>query len=109
LSFLEKYNTGACARFLRGELYFLLGNAGQAEQYYQEASIKDKYFWPAFYRISVLCSQGNKTRYEYKIKKAIESIELSQKYEHSKESNYEFFLGGFSVDYFLRILEKKLS
>jgi chemotaxis protein methyltransferase CheR len=109
LSFLEKYNTGACARFLRGELFFLLGNAAEAEHYYQEASIKDKYFWPAFYRISILCSEGNQTRYEYKIKKAIESIRLLNDSEQAKEPNYEFFLGGFSPDYFLRILEKKLA
>jgi chemotaxis protein methyltransferase CheR len=107
LSFLEKLNTGACARFLRGELFFLLGKVAEAEHFYQEASIKDKYFWPAFYRISVLCSEGNRTRYEYKIKKAIESIELLHRREHSKDHNYEFFLGGFSPDYFLRILRKK--
>jgi chemotaxis protein methyltransferase CheR len=109
LSFLEKHNKDACTKFLRGELFFLLGNVEEAEQYYQEASFKDKHFWPAFYRISVLSSEGNKTRYEYKKKKAIESIELSKKNEHSKEPNYEFFLGGFSPDYFLRILEKKLA
>jgi chemotaxis protein methyltransferase CheR len=109
LSFLEKHNKSACTKFLRGELHFLLENFEQAEQYYQEASIKDKYFWPAFYRISILCSQGNQTRYEYKIKKAIESIELSHNNRQPKESNYEFFLGGFSPDYFLRILEKKLA
>jgi chemotaxis methyl-accepting protein methylase len=106
LSFLEKHNKGACTKFLRGELHFLLGNFEQAEQHYQEASVKDKYFWPAFYRISIICSGGNRTRYEYKIKKAIESIELSHNSGLSKESNYEFFLGGFSPDYFLRILEK---
>ena len=109
LSYFEKYNTGACPKFLRGEYYFLIGNTKVAEHYYQEASVKDKYFWPAFYRISVLCSQGNQTRYEYKIKKAIESIENSQKNGQSKEMNYECFLGGFSSDYFLRILEKKLA
>jgi chemotaxis protein methyltransferase CheR len=109
LSFLEKYNKSACARFLRGEFYFLLGNAAEAEKYFQEASLKDKYFWPAFYRISVLCSEGNQTRYKYKIKKAIESIELSHGSEQAKALNYEFFLGGFSPDYFLRILEKKLA
>lgn len=106
LSFLEKHNKSACTKFLRGELHFLLGNFEQAEQHYQEASVKDKYFWPAFYRISIICSGGNRTRYEYKIKKAIESIELSHNNRQSKESNYEFFLGGFSPDYFLRILEK---
>jgi chemotaxis protein methyltransferase CheR len=109
LSFLEKYNTGACPRFLRGEYYFFLGNSADAEKYYQEASLKDKYFWPAFYRISVLSSEGNQTRYEYKIKKAMESIENFHKNGQSKEMNYECFLGGFSSDYFLRILEKKLA
>jgi chemotaxis protein methyltransferase CheR len=109
LAFFEKRDSGACPRFLRGEYYFFLGKTTDAENYYQEASVKDKFFWPAFYRISALCSEGNQTRYEYKLKKAIESIENFQKNGHSKEMNYECFLGGFSSDYFLRILEKKLA
>lgn len=108
LSFLETKNSGAYVKFLRGEYYFLLDIYEEAEKYYLEATAKDKYFWPAFYRITLLSADGNKTRYEYKIKKAIESIELSQNPDIGAEKHYECFMGGFSSDYFLRILEKKL-
>ena len=108
LTHLEKHNTGTFTKFLRGEYFFLRGNAEDAEKNYQEAAVKDKFFWPAFYRIAVLSADGNLTRYEYKIKKTIESIELSQSLD-GKELNYECFMGGFSPDYFRRILEKKLT
>jgi len=109
ISYLEKNNTGAFTKFLRGEYYFHLGNLQEAEKFHVESSVKDKYFWPAFYRIAVIASEGNPTRYEYKIKKTIESIGLLQNLEPDSERNYECFMGGFSPDYFLRILEKKLS
>jgi chemotaxis protein methyltransferase CheR len=108
ISYLEKNNTGAFTKFLRGEHYFLRGISQEAEKYFVESSVKNKFFWPAFYRIAVIAAEGNPTRYEYKIKKTIESIGLLQNME-SEESNYECFMGGFSPDYFLRILEKKLS
>ncbi|MDR1837104.1 MAG: chemotaxis protein CheR [Treponema sp.] len=108
LSNLEKRNTESYTRFLRGEYYFLRGIADEAERFYQEAAIKDKFFWPAFYRITVLAAEGNMTRYEYKIKKAVESIEQLQNSGQDR-LNYECFLGGFSPDYFLKILEKKLT
>jgi len=106
ISFLEKNNGCEFTLFLKGELLFLQGSHGEAEKNYQEAAAKNKFFWPAFYRIAILAAEGNRTRYEYKIKKAIESIELSGQ-ENDKERNYECFLGGFSSDYFIRILEKK--
>jgi len=106
---LEKNNSGAITKFLRGEYYFHQGNLQEAEKFYVDSSIKDKFFWPAFYRIAVIASEGNPTRYEYKIKKTIESIGLLQNMEPDSERNYECFMGGFSPDYFLRILEKKLS
>jgi len=109
ISYLEKNNTGAFTKYLRGEHYFHNDNLQEAEKFYVESSVKDKYFWPAFYRIAVIASEGNPTRYEYKIKKTIESIELLQNMEPNAERNYECFMGGFSPDYFLRILEKKLS
>jgi chemotaxis protein methyltransferase CheR len=109
ISYLEKNNTGAFTKYLRGEHYFHNDNLQEAEKYYVESSVKDKYFWPSFYRIAVIASEGNPTRYEYKIKKTIESIELLQNLEPDSERNYECFMGGFSPDYFLRILEKKLS
>jgi len=109
ISYLEKNNTGAFTKYLRGEHYFHCGNLQEAEKFFVESSVKDKYFWPAFYRIAVIAAEGNPTRYEYKIKKTIESIELLQNLESDSERNYECFLGGFSPDYFLRILEKKLS
>jgi len=108
LTFLEKNNTGAFTNFLRGEYFHLRSDNNEAQKYFQEAAVKNKFFWPAFYRIAVLSADGNRTSYEYKIKKAIESIELSQGAEQNKEHNYECFMDGFSPDYFLRILEKKL-
>ena len=108
LSYLEKCASCSSTRFLRGEYNFLRGNSEEAEKYFQEAAVKDKFFWPAFYRIAILASEGNRTRYEYKIKKAIECIELSQNLQPQEKQDYECFMGGFSSDYFLRILEKKL-
>jgi len=109
IEYLEKNNSGAFTRFLRGELLFLRGDIENAEDSYHEAAVKDKYLWPAFYRIAILSSEGNQTRFEYKVKKTIESIELCQNLEPEAKLNYECFLGGFSPDYFRRILEKKLS
>jgi len=106
---LEKNNSGAFTKFLRGEYYFHQGNLQEAEKFYVDSSVKDKFFWPSFYRIAVIASEGNPTRYEYKIKKTIESIALLQNIEPDSERNYECFMGGFSPDYFLRILEKKLT
>jgi len=103
LSYLEKRNTDAPTRFLRGEYYYLRGSAEEAQRYFEEAAARDKVFWPAFYRIASLAAEGNRTRYEYKIKKACESLELG------REFRYECFMGGFSPDYFRRILEKKLT
>jgi chemotaxis protein methyltransferase CheR len=102
LSYLEKRNTGAVIRFLRGEYHFLRGRVKEAEHFFTEAATKDITFWPAFYRIASLTAEGNRTRHEYRIKKACESLELG------RELQYECFMGGFSPDYFLRILEKKL-
>jgi chemotaxis protein methyltransferase CheR len=107
ISFLEKNSADEFTRFLRGELLFLRGPGEEAEKYYQEAAAKNRYFWPAFYRIAILAAEGNRIRYEYKIKKAIESIELSRNNKHDAECCYECFLGGFSSDYFIRILRKK--
>jgi len=108
LSFFEKNSTGACVNFLRGDYHFLQDDNESAEHYYHTASVKDKLFWPAFYRLTLLYAPGNQTRYNYKIKKAIESIELLQNTKPQPEFNYECFMGGFSPDYFLGILEKKL-
>ena len=92
----------AVTSFLRGEYDFLCGRTDDAEKSYADAAAKDKAFWPAFYRISAFAAHGNRTLYEYKLKKACESLELG------KKLHYECFMGGFSPDYFLRILEKKL-
>jgi len=109
ISYMEKYNTSAFTRFLRGEYYYLQGYPEEAEEYFHEASIKDKFFWAAYYRIAVITADGNPTRHEYKVKKTIESIKLWISAEEEKRNNYECFIGGFSPDYFLRILEKKLA
>jgi len=107
ISFLEKSGGAEFSKFLKGELLFLQGLSEEAMKFYEEAAAKNKFFWPAFYRIAILAAEGNRTRYEYKVKKAIESIELCSDQEN--ENNYECFLGGFSSDYFIRILEKKID
>jgi len=109
ISFLEKYSSAEFTLFLKGELLFMQGSYEEAEKRYQEAAAKNSFFWPAFYRIAILAAEGNRTRYEYKINKAIESIELSQNHGQNTEHNYECFIGGFSSDYFIRILEKKID
>ncbi|MCL2025551.1 MAG: hypothetical protein FWG92_01955, partial [Leptospirales bacterium] len=48
LSYLEKRNTGAIIRFLRGEYYFRRGSVKEAEHFFTEAAAKDTAFWPAF-------------------------------------------------------------
>jgi chemotaxis protein methyltransferase CheR len=103
VSLLETNSNSAVAGFLRGEYYYLSGNTGAAEEKYQEASLKDKAFWPAFYRICSLADPDNRTRYEYKIKKTLKSMETG------KDFHYESFIGGFSPDYYRRILERKLN
>jgi chemotaxis protein methyltransferase CheR len=102
LSYLEKCDSGPITQFLRGEYHLLQGNLKEAENFFDRAAGKDQTFWPAFYRIASLAEDGNPVRYEYKIKKACESLELG------KDLHYECFMGGFSPDYFLRILKRKL-
>jgi len=109
LSYLEEHASCSSTRFLRGEYHFLRGNSVEAEKYFQEATVKDKFCWPAFYRIATLASEGNRIRYEYRIKKAIECIDLSQDPQSGEKQDYECFMDGFSSDYFLRILENKLA
>ncbi|MCL2599797.1 MAG: chemotaxis protein CheR [Treponema sp.] len=102
LSYLETRNDGPLPLFLRGERELLRGNTGKAERCFEQAAGKEKSFWPAFYRVALLAAEGNRTRYEYKIKKARKSLDIGG------ELGYECFLGGFSPDYFRRILERKL-
>jgi len=102
LSHLGKSNMGAPVLFLMGESHLLQGRTKEAEQFFEQAAGKDKAFWPAFYRISSLAAKGNPTRYEYKIKKACESLRLG------RELHYECFMGGFSPDYFERLLNQRL-
>jgi chemotaxis protein methyltransferase CheR len=103
LSYLEQYNSGAVTQFLRGEYNVLDGNTREAEKNFEEAAAADRTFWPAFYRLCSLAAHGNRTRYEYKVKKALESLELG------KDLHYECFIGGFSPDYFRKILDRKLA
>jgi chemotaxis protein methyltransferase CheR len=102
LSFLEKRGSSPAISFLRGEFYYRAANAA-AEEKYQEAMVGDTGFWPAFYRISSLAEDGNRTRYEYRLKRALESM------EKGAGLGYEIFIGGFSPDYYRRILERKLA
>jgi chemotaxis protein methyltransferase CheR len=103
LSFAEKKQVSAFTKFLRGEYNYLSNKTALAETYYKETTASDNAFWPGFYRMSLLAAEGNRTVYEYKIKKALESIDLG------KELSYECFIGGFSPDYYRRILEKRLN
>ncbi|MDR0312572.1 MAG: chemotaxis protein CheR, partial [Treponema sp.] len=109
LSQMEKYSTVTLTQFLRGDYHFFRGKAKDAENFYEVAAGKDKAFWPAFYRIATLAADGHRAKYEYKIKKAIESIELWKSIGPDKKLHYECCMGGFSADYFLRILERKLT
>ena len=103
LSHLEKHNSGVLPIFLRGEYHLLLDNTKEAMLCFGRAAEKEKAFWPAFYRLASLSAEENQTRHEYKIKKACESLDLG------RDFRYECFLGGFSPDYFRRILERKLT
>ena len=102
LSYMEKYNHESAALFLRGEYHLLKGNIKEAEDFFGQAAGKDSSFWPALYRAATLAVDGNQTRYKYKIVKACESIELG------KNRHYECFMGGFSPDYFYRILNRRI-
>jgi len=103
LSYLEKRNSGPLPSFLRGEYHMQRGNTGDARQCFEQAAGKEKAFWPAFYRLVSCVAGENPDRAEYKIRKARESIDLG------RDLRYECFLGGFSPDYFRRILERKLT
>jgi chemotaxis protein methyltransferase CheR len=103
IAFLENKSGAAAVSFLRAEYCCLTKDLKIAEEKYQEAALVDRMFWPAFYRLSSLAAEGNRTRYEYKIKKALESMDAG------KDIHYELFIGGFSPDYYRRILERKLT
>jgi chemotaxis protein methyltransferase CheR len=103
LSSFEKYDNSAFTLFLRGEYHYFNHRKKEAGESYQEAAGKDAAFWPAFYRLCALAAEGNPVQYEYKIRKALESIKLG------KEKRYEIFIGGFSPDYYQRALEKRLT
>lgn len=101
-SFIEKYDNSAFTLFLRGEYHYFNHRKKEAAANYQDAAGKNRAFWPAFYRICTLASKENPVQYEYKIQKALESI------DQGKEKRYELFIGGFSPDYYHRVLEKRL-
>jgi chemotaxis protein methyltransferase CheR len=107
LSCLESRAAFPVVSFLRGEFYYHTKVDGEAntaaEGKYQEAIAGDSSFWPAFYRVSSLAEEGNRIRYEYRLKKALESM------GKGSGKGYEIFIGGFSPDYYRRILEKKLA
>jgi chemotaxis protein methyltransferase CheR len=104
LSCLEERGPSPVTSFLRGEFYYHSGGEiSAAEEKYQEAAAEEQAFWPAYYRISALAEEGNRTRYGYRLKKALESM------ERGAGRGYEIFIGGFSPDYYRRILERKLA
>ncbi|MDR1024263.1 MAG: hypothetical protein LBL56_00935 [Treponema sp.] len=104
LSCLEGRGSSPVTSFLRGEFYYHDGgDIAAAEAKYQEAAAGDQAFWPACYRISSLAEEGNRARYEYRLKKALGSM------EKGAGRGYEIFIGGFSPDYYRHILERKLA
>jgi chemotaxis protein methyltransferase CheR len=103
ISSLEKWGASPVVSFLRGEFYYQGGEFSTAEAKYQEAAATEGGFWPALYRAASLAEGGNETRYRYRLKKALESM------ERGAGRGYEVFIGGFSPDYYRRILEKKLA
>jgi chemotaxis protein methyltransferase CheR len=102
ISSLEKRGASPVVSFLRGEFYYQGEEFSSAEAKYQEAAAAESGFWPALYRSASLAEGGNATRYQYRLKKALESM------ERGAGRGYEVFIGGFSPDYYRRILEKKL-
>ncbi|MDR2499843.1 MAG: chemotaxis protein CheR [Treponema sp.] len=103
LSRLEDHDDSAFTYFLRGEYFYLKHNTQEAETRYKVSAWKNPAFWPAYYRISMIAAEGNRTLYEYKVKKALESIDLG------KDQGYESFIGGFSPDYYRQILTRRLG
>jgi len=103
LSYLEKRNNGSLPTFLRGEYHIQRGNTKEAKHFFEQVTEKEKAFWPAFYRLVSLADGENPIKREHRIRKACESIELG------RYLRYECLLGGFSPDYFQRILERKLT
>jgi chemotaxis protein methyltransferase CheR len=103
ISSLEGMGSSPAASFLRGELYYQGADFSGAEAKYQEAAAAESGFWPALYRAASLAEGGNLTRYRYRLKRALESM------ERGADRGYEVFIGGFSPDYYRRILEKKLA
>jgi chemotaxis protein methyltransferase CheR len=103
LSFIERHRNSAFTCFLRGEYFYFNNRKKDAELSYKEAAGKNGAFWPALYRLSVLAAEGNPVQYEYKTRKALESI------NQGKDQGYEIFIGGFSPDYYRRALEKRLG
>jgi chemotaxis protein methyltransferase CheR len=102
ISSLEKRGASPVVAFLRGEFCYQGAEFSTAEAKYQEAAAAENGFWPALYRAASLAEGGNVTRYQYRLKKALESM------ERGAGRGYEVFIGGFSPDYYRRILEKKL-
>jgi chemotaxis protein methyltransferase CheR len=102
ITLLEGHQS-AFAAFLRGEFYFHKNRAADAEAHFKEAAGMDGAFWPAFYRMSSLAAGSGRKRYEYKTKKALESIALG------RDKHYENFIGGFSPDYYRQALERRLT
>ena len=102
LSFLEKSDDGALSRFLRGEYHLSGGDDAEAVSSFERAAEKEETFWPALYRIASLHGEGNPATRERKIRRALDSLETGGGLRH------ECLMGGFSPDYFKRVLERKL-
>ncbi|MCL2608426.1 MAG: hypothetical protein FWD94_00760 [Treponema sp.] len=101
LAFLERTNSGPQPGFLRGELFLLAGERERARACFELAALKDRAFWPAFYRLAMLSGPDGGPEYAERAKAATESL------AYGRNLGYECFLGGFDPDYFGRILLKK--
>ena len=104
LSYMETHGSGSGVLFLRGEYHLLKDSESEARRCFEQAAGKEKAFWPALYRLATLSSTEENGRWhEQKLRTACESLLLG------RDLKYECFMGGFSPDYFRRILERRLS
>jgi chemotaxis protein methyltransferase CheR len=104
LSYMETHGSGSGVLFLRGEYHLLKDSESEARRCFEQAAGKEKAFWPALYRLATLASPEENGRWqEQKLRTACESLQLG------RDLKYECFMGGFSPDYFRRILERRLG
>jgi chemotaxis protein methyltransferase CheR len=96
---LETLDNSPITVFLRGEYFFLQDLYSEAEFYYKISLGKNDAFWPAGYRLCSLASVD--VLKKYRAQKALESLRKGENFR------YEFFIEGFSPDYYAGVLLKQ--